>query len=45
MRYSELQAATAQDPGSHPSRAGETIAEVAFAVLVAGVWFLTCMAG
>lgn len=45
MRYSELRSATAPDPGSHPSRAGETIAEVAFAVLVVGVWFLTCVAG
>jgi hypothetical protein len=44
MRLSELQtAATAPDPGSLPSRAGETIAEVAFAVLVAGVWLLTCL--
>jgi hypothetical protein len=45
MRYSELQTVAAPDPGSLPSRAGETIAEVAFAVLVAGIWFLTCVAG
>jgi hypothetical protein len=23
----------------------ETIAEVSFAILVAGIWFLTCLAG
>lgn len=45
MRYSELRTAAAPDPGNLPSRAGETIAEVAFAVLVVGVWFLTCVAG
>ena len=32
-------------PASLPSRAGETIAEVAFALMVAGAWLVTCLAG
>lgn len=32
-------------PAPLPSRAGETIAEVAFALMVAGAWLVTCLAG
>ena len=45
MNPSELRTVHAGDPGSLPSRAGETIAEVAFALLLVGVWLVTCLAG
>jgi hypothetical protein len=36
---------TPSQPAALPSRAGETIAEVAFALMVAGAWLVTCLAG
>ncbi len=44
MTSSELHTVRPTEPGS-PSRAGETIAEVAFALLLVGVWLVTCLAG
>ena len=45
MTRTELRTVPATDPGSVPSRAGETIAEVAFALLLVGVWLVTCVVG
>ena len=45
MSQAELRSASAAEPGTLPSRVGETIAEVAFALLLVGVWLVTCLAG
>jgi hypothetical protein len=45
MTRSDLRPVHATDPGNLPSRAGETIAEVAFALLLVGVWLVTCVVG
>jgi len=45
MTRSNLRTVPSTDPGRLPSRAGETIAEVAFALLLVGVWLVTCLAG
>jgi hypothetical protein len=45
MSQSDFHTARATDPGPLPSRAGETIAEVAFALLLVGTWLVTCLAG
>jgi len=31
-------------PSQLPSRAGETIAEIAFVLMLVGVWLVTCLA-
>jgi len=45
MTDTELRTVQTTDPGNPPSRAGETIAEVAFALLLVGVWLVTCVVG
>jgi hypothetical protein len=45
MTETELRTIPATDSGNLPSRAGETIAEVAFALLLVGVWLVTCVVG
>ncbi len=45
MNRSEQNRNLASDPGALPSRAGETIVEVAFALLLVGAWLVTCLAG
>jgi len=45
MAGSQASVVSATEPGTAPSRVGETIAEVAFALLVVGVWLVTCLAG
>ncbi len=45
MTRAELRAVQPDETGSTPSRAGETIAEVAFALLLVGVWMVTCVVG
>ena len=45
MTQTELRTVHATEPRNVPSRAGETIAEVAFALLLVGVWLVTCLAG
>jgi hypothetical protein len=45
MNPHELRTVHATDPASLPSRAGETIAEVAFALLLVGIWLVTCVVG
>jgi hypothetical protein len=45
MNQSEQHRVLANDPAALPSRAGETIAEVAFAMLLVGTWLVTCLAG
>jgi hypothetical protein len=45
MTRTELRSVQPDDAGNIPSRAGETIAEVAFALLLVGVWMVTCVVG
>jgi len=45
MSPSELHTASPSSPPSLRSRAGETIVEVSFALLLVGVWLVTCLAG
>ncbi len=45
MTQTEPRTVQATDSGTLPSRAGETIAEVAFALLLVGVWLVTCVVG
>ena len=40
-----LESARAYDPSVPAARVAATIAEVALALVVVGVWFVTCMAG
>ena len=42
---SDDRAVRSDETGNIPSRAGETIAEVAFALLLVGVWMVTCVVG
>jgi hypothetical protein len=44
MSQSEQHRVLATDQAGQPSRAGETIAEVAFALLLVGAWLVTCLA-
>jgi len=41
----ELERARAHDPEVAPAKLAATVAEVALALLVVGVWLVTCLAG
>ncbi|HXX47346.1 MAG TPA: hypothetical protein VEN47_03895 [Myxococcota bacterium] len=41
----ELERARSHDPSVAPGKVAATIAEVALALLVVGVWLVTCLAG
>ena len=45
MTRTELRAIQPDEAASTRSRVGETIAEVAFALLLVGIWMVTCVVG